>query len=655
MKAVLKVLALLCCGLALSPASGGAEERALFTFGPGGYPAERVRCEDAKVSLSPTKGLQVALGKDARWPGIAFEGPWNLSEDACLNVEIVNQGTSPLKLEVLLYDDPVRDWKKALFRREYFAPGEAKTVSLQLVRKAVPGDPVVLSGMNGIPPGLPAVRGLNLQRVLLLVLSKTQNGTASTIEIRRVYASGKYQARDPKDLLPLVDRFGQDRHAEWPGKIHSEEELRASADNEEKDLARYPEPEGRDRFGGWASGPQLAATGRFRTEKYRDKWHLVDPEGRLFFSLGINNVNASAAGSSTPLTAERKTWFESLPSPNDWSGNGRFYNVRQIYTGDYSGRTEPGFSFLAWNLSRKYGGNWETTLRDLAHRRLRSWGYNTLGNWSEASIERMERTPFTAGVALAGNGARVLGGGPWSVGKVWDPYDPAFAGGVDRLIGNLKELGSSPWCVGIFFDNELYWDEDFGLTALRSDAGQPAKQEFVRDLQKKYGDISRLNQVWRTSYGDWEALLNGAAETRPEGAQEDFDAFYLKTAEAYFRTIRDSIRRQIPGCLYLGPRFARVTPLAYQAAARYCDVVSLNLYLRNLRGYRPPTDADVPLMVGEFHFGALDRGMWGSGLVPVKSQEERAQALREYVDSALRHPQFVGCHWFEYYDQPLTG
>jgi agarase len=28
---------------------------------------------------------------------------------------------------------------------------------------------------------------------------------------------------------------------------------------------------------------------------------------------------------------------------------------------------------------------------------------------------------------------------------------------------------------------------------------------------------------------------------------------------------------------------------------------------------------------------------------------------RDYVGSVLDHPAFVGCHWFQYADEPLTG
>jgi agarase len=47
--------------------------------------------------------------------------------------------------------------------------------------------------------------------------------------------------------------------------------------------------------------------------------------------------------------------------------------------------------------------------------------------------------------------------------------------------------------------------------------------------------------------------------------------------------------------------------------------------------------------------------MFHTGLVPVSTQAERAQAYKDYVIGAARHPQFVGAHWFEYQDEPTTG
>ena len=63
----------------------------------------------------------------------------------------------------------------------------------------------------------------------------------------------------------------------------------------------------------------------------------------------------------------------------------------------------------------------------------------------------------------------------------------------------------------------------------------------------------------------------------------------------------------------------------------------------------------MPLLVGEFHLGALDRGLFHTGLVPVENQAARAKAYRDYVLGALRHPQFVGTHWFQWQDEPVIG
>ena len=68
-----------------------------------------------------------------------------------------------------------------------------------------------------------------------------------------------------------------------------------------------------------------------------------------------------------------------------------------------------------------------------------------------------------------------------------------------------------------------------------------------------------------------------------------------------------------------------------------------------------PSGVDKPTIVGEFHFGALDRGMFHTGLVYTGSQAERAAAYKTYVRSALENPCIVGTHWFQFGDQATTG
>ncbi len=119
--------------------------------------------------------------------------------------------------------------------------------------------------------------------------------------------------------------------------------------------------------------------------------------------------------------------------------------------------------------------------------------------------------------------------------------------------------------------------------------------------------------------------------------------------------MRDVIKEKAPQQLYLGCRFAWVNQRAAAAAAKYCDVVSYNLYRRSVADFQFNGGADVPLIIGEFHFGALDRGMFHTGLVTLKNQAERAATYKDYVQGVLRHPGFVGSHWFQYQDQPTTG
>ena len=137
-------------------------------------------------------------------------------------------------------------------------------------------------------------------------------------------------------------------------------------------------------------------------------------------------------------------------------------------------------------------------------------------------------------------------------------------------------------------------------------------------------------------------------------ARHDLVAFGIRLAKTYFRTVRDTIKTVAPHQLYLGCRFAWVNDEAAKAAGKYCDVVSYNLYQHSVAGFKYPGD-DKPLIIGEFHFGALDRGLFHTGLVPVDNQPARAEAYCDYVRGALRQPQFVGTHWFQWIDESTTG
>ena len=449
-----------------------------------------------------------------------------------------------------------------------------------------------------------------------------------------------------KDFLPCFDRYGQFKYREWPGKTHSDEELRAVAAEEERDLAAHPGPEGRDAFGGWAAGPQLKATGRFRTEKVGGKWWLVDPDGRLFWSWGPVRVTPSSA--VTPLNGNPRTpkcggafpdrdcLFEGLPAKGDPLA--AFYDTHDaLLLPFYLKRGETRrFDFSAANLYRKYGEDWFAKFSDSCHRRLRSWGANTIANSSDLRICLQDRTPYAERVECQ---SRPIEGswGQWA--KFRDPFDSSFKKGVAAALAEHGREAHDKWCIGFFIDNEIQWGgrhEDLARWTLWSPDGQPAKTEFLKRLAAKGIAFDRNNPG-----------TVPAAELR---------AFTDVLAEEYFKRTREAVKAFDKDLLYLGCRFAgSARPWAIAACAKYCDVVSYNIYLDHIGNWRLPQNLDAPVLIGEFHFGAHDRGLFGSGLINKGSQKGRAAAIKRYVESALANPQIVGVHWHQFSDQPTSG
>ena len=93
-----------------------------------------------------------------------------------------------------------------------------------------------------------------------------------------------------------------------------------------------------------------------------------------------------------------------------------------------------------------------------------------------------------------------------------------------------------------------------------------------------------------------------------------------------------------PNQLYLGCRFASRPTEAVSVAAQYCDVVSFNIYNRSLdpNTWAFTSTLGKPCVIGEFHFGALDRGMFHPGLVRTGDQADRGRAYQEYLQQRAR-------------------
>ncbi len=463
-----------------------------------------------------------------------------------------------------------------------------------------------------------------------------------------------------KDFLPCIDKYGQFKWRDWPGKTKGDADLAAAKDEEARDLVAHPGPDGWTKFGGWAAGPQLEATGRFRTHRdAKGRWWLVDPEGRLFWSFGPVRVSASSA--MTPMNGEpgtprtgveptpRDCLFEDLSLAKFWQTHDDllwpFYLAR--------GETRV-YDFSSANLFRKYGEDYSATFADLCHRRLRSWGMNTIANSSDLAICLQDRTPYAERVECV---SRSISGSHGTWWKFRDPWDPSFAQGVTAALAAHGREAHDPWCIGFFIDNEINWGgpTDLAKWTLQSATDQPAKIAFADWLKAKYGDVAKLNAAWGTAYADRADFLSSIA-LPPAAAKDDLYAFSNVVIDRYFTTTRETVKAFDAKLLYLGCRFAGwARPEVVAACAKSCDVVSYNIYRETIGDWRLPNNLDAPVLIGEFHFGATDRGPFGTGVCVAKNQNDRAAKMKAYVESALDNPQIVGVHWHQFSDQATTG
>jgi hypothetical protein len=435
------------------------------------------------------------------------------------------------------------------------------------------------------------------------------------------------------------------------------DDLRRQREAEQKDLKEHPGAKGWDMYGGWLDGPPLRATGFFRVQKYQRRWWLIDPDGSLFWSHGIDCVRATSG--ATPIT-DRTHYFEPFPAAGTPESKflGQQTWAPKGYYQRFQGKPFETYNFTGVNLLRKYGPQWSAAFAQLAHTRLSSWGMNTIGNWSDPDVYLLRKTPYVVNCSPSGRDVRQLEGSTGYWGKFPDVFDPGFRSSLRRALD--QERGKSagdPWCLGFFVNNELGWGDETSLAvaALASPADQPAKQAFLSDLKSKYTGIEQLNGVWGTKHASWNGLSAATDPPDKQKAGEDLKAFYTRLAEEYFRTCREEVQRAAPNQLYLGCRFAWVNDRAAQAAAKYCDVIAYNLYKREIAEFRLPAGIDKPVIVGEFHFGALDRGLFHPGLQKTANQQQRAAMYKSYVQGALRNPAIVGTHWFQYGDQATTG
>ena len=605
---------------------------------------------------------------NGQWPGFNMgKRDWNLAPYNVLRIEVTNHDDLPMTLHCRL-DSP--DFDTRTMQGTYTQSFEVKpkTTGQYTVDLPMPIPPQLREkffAMRGAPGGgklEESQQAVHFHRDAVIGLTLFLNNPRRVTKwsVKTIVASAGQKTDQPgwlqmpaEQFFPMIDSFGQFKHENWRGKVTSENELRNNIALEADDMAKYPEPKNRNQYGGYTAGAKYEATGHFRVQKIDGRWWFIDPEGCLFWSHGADCV--IAGNGTTPIT-DREFYFADLPSRDDQKFRVCYGQNSWAPHNYYEGKgTYVTFNFTQYNLMRKYGDDWFNLFSDITHKRLRSWGMNTIANWSDARIYGQRKTPYTA---TLGSGGRNIEGSSGYWGKFPDPFSKEFADVIQRNAERIAPAtADDSWCIGYFVDNEISWgnERSLSIAAAMSPPDQPAKIAFLSMLKEKYGEVGKLNAVWGTQFAGWDGFLNSKNKPDENKAKGDLDVFHRLICERYFEVIRDTLKKTAPHKLYLGCRFAWTNDTAVRAADKLCEVLSFNVYKRTLADFKLPEGIDKPVIIGEFHFGALDRGMFHTGLVPTESQEKRAEAYEHYVRSGLAHPQIVGTHWFQYGDQATTG
>ncbi len=426
--------------------------------------------------------------------------------------------------------------------------------------------------------------------------------------------------------LPVVDPLGQWMARDWSGRTRSIEEMQTRLRRELRLVRRFARarPE-----------PPVA----HRVEQTDGRWAFVDPEGRRFFSLGINCISHAQSGPMPPA-------MESLLV-------GRPRQVERLIGGVEQ------YSFQAENLRRAFGEAAYESWAELTESRLRRWGINTVGNWSDEAFLARSRLPHVWGwPAFPRTATRLFRDLP-------DVFSPDYEIEARRCAEALRPRAADGRLLGAFMMNEPHWAFGrFNLAAemLVANPGTHTRRRLAAWMAERYGgDAAALARAWggrATGFEEFERRVWPDLARAGGRVEEDLWEFSRLIVRRFVGVPAEAARAVAPAVLNLGVRYAWLASPLLLEGAEHFDVYTVNNYSANapvdtIREIGAATGR--PVLVGEFHFGALDRGLPSAGLRAVATQADRAVAIRRYVETLAAEPWAVGAHYFQLNDQPLLG
>lgn len=450
---------------------------------------------------------------------------------------------------------------------------------------------------------------------------------------------------DIRTMAPFVDRYGQPIHADFPGKVKNDADLKAAIADEAAHQAKWSSAPHRDRFGGeTAAGWTEKKTGYYGVAKHNGYWWLISPDGNPLFYLGLCTVDR-AAWERTPVTGREYLFAELPPRDGDYS---------QVWAKSPWGTNDnvDYASFYTANLVRKYGPDWYAKTQPAIRRRIEAWGFTGAAKWSDESLQE---TPSIA--VIYHPGVPDLAGHP-------DVFDPAVQATFrDVLRKQVEPRKNDPWLVGWSVGNER--DEIIlkaEITGILSKPSSPGKRAIIDAcVDKAYGgDVSAAAKAWQVTAATRDELY----ATTPSPNDADVEAMRHTFADRYYGFIYETVKALDPNHLYLGfwvvPWWWE-NPSDWALSAAHCDVVGYDRYAETFS--EPEMDrwlaaAGKPILCGEFSFPPFENGRRGLGVystVSTLDNRDAAEHYRTWIHDAASNPYCVGVSYFQYRDQPVTG
>ena len=498
---------------------------------------------------------------------------------------------------------------------------------------------------------------IHVDNITKVVLENSPCFSEIDLRISKLQLTDEYPAEFPIPDIKLADEFGQYKLKDWPNKIKNEEMLKqrlTAFAGEQGTKAVFPFEDWNEQYGSYKKLKLTEGTGFFTTAKHDNRWWLVYPDGYAFFSAGVD-VTVPQIDCRTDGIEK---WLDWLP-PQDDPVYGKFYDYRDSV---HSSRKYRAFAYEQVNLYRVFGDEWYERWLDFMPRFLKNSGINTVGNWSDFNLSARAKMPYVDQLpAFPTTKQRIFRDFP-------DVFSPEYRDSAKNCAQHLKARANDPGLIGYFLRNEPLWAfaENIIIAdeVLSCGLDTYCKDKLLKTLQEKYVTIDALNAAWGTKLAAFDELnhcFNGSA-TKPSAlsaaANEDMRAFSRILLNEYAAVPSQECRKVDPNHMNLGMRWAWIGDPDLVSGWENFDVFSINCYQADaisMMDYCVKAGVDLPMMIGEFQFGALDMGPTATGLFGVLTQTGRARAYRHYVESLAAHPNGVGCHYFQCYDQFALG